>query len=158
MLATTETTPLYAGLLIVHVLVALIGLVQVGVSYSELKRVERIDDPLKVPASTSQYFAQRAKVFSRILLLVPVTGGALLAASKGKFQPTELWVMLSLGLWLLAFGLLEAGVFASERIVGEALAQGTVDRSAAQRGAKAATGVLALVGIAVVLMVLQPGG
>jgi hypothetical protein len=157
-LATTETTPLYAFLLIVHVLISLVGLVQVGVSYAELRRVEATRDGANLPASTTQYFASPAKWFSRILILVPVTGGALLAASNGKFHATALWVMLSGALWFCAFGLLEGGVFASERSVAAALREGVVDQSAARKGRIAATGVLSLVGLAAVLMVLQPGG
>ena len=157
-LATTETTPLYAVLLIIHVLIALVGLVQVGVSYAELRRVEEARDVANLPASTTQYFASPAKWFSRILILVPVTGGALLAASSGKFQATALWVMLSGALWFCAFGLLEGGVFISERSVAAALREGVVDQSAARKGRIAATGVLSFVGLAAVLMVLQPGG
>jgi hypothetical protein len=157
-LATTETTPLYAVLLIIHVLIALVGLVQVGVSYAELRRVEGTRDVANLPASTTQYFASPAKWFSRILILVPVTGGALLAASSGKFHATALWVVLSGALWFCAFGLLEGGVFASERSVAAALREGVVDQSAARKGRIAATGVLSFVGLAAVLMVLQPGG
>ncbi len=157
MLATTETTPLYAVILIIHVLVALVGLVQVGVSFSELRRIEGASELKHLAPSTLQYFAAPAKVFSRILLLVPVTGVVLLASSQGKFQATQLWVMVSGALWFGAFALLEGGVFASERAVASALSGDSLDRKAARAGRISATGVLSLVGLAAILMVLQPG-
>ena len=154
MLATTETTPLYAIVLIAHVLVALVGLVQVGVSYAEFRRVEM---EKVLSATTFTYYASPPKLFSRVLVLVPVTGALLLGISSGRFQATSLWVMAGGALWFAAFGLLEAGVFANERAVAASFDQGVTDKDAARKGRYAATAVLSLIGIAAVLMVLQPG-
>jgi hypothetical protein len=157
-LATTETTPLYAVILVLHVLVVLVSLVQVGVSVSELRRVEECDDVATLPAATHQYFSSPAKIFSRILVLVPLTGFALLGTSHGKFQPSALWVMLGGALWFCAFGLLEGGVFASERAVAVALREARSDQQAARKGRRSAMLVISLVGLAALLMVLQPEG
>jgi hypothetical protein len=157
-LATTETTPLYAVLLIIHVLVALVAFVQVGVSVSELRRVQSATNAAQLSETTRQYFRSPAKVFSRILFLVPVSGGALVAASHGKFHPTAFWVLIGGALWFSAFGLLEAGVFSSEREVAQSLVDDHIDHVAAKRGERSAVVVATLIGLASVVMVLQPGG
>ncbi|MEI6701565.1 MAG: hypothetical protein WCL38_07415 [Actinomycetota bacterium] len=158
MFASETTTPLYASLLVVHVIVALIGLVQLIVAAKEngsVGRVRRFED---LSETTIRYFARPSPIFGRVLILVPITGAGLLGASNGRIAFSDAWVLLGAICWFGAFAGLEAGVFAHERQVAEGLAGQQINHTAATAAARASQLVAAIVVVAALIMIVQPGG
>ena len=157
-IASETTTPLYASLLVVHVIVVLIGLVQLFVAAKENEALRRVSTLQDLSETTLRYFARPSPIFGRVLLLVPITGAGLLGASNGRIAFSEMWVLLGALCWFGAFAGLEAGVFANERRVALGLAEQRIDQPAAAAAARAAQLVAAVVVLAALIMIFQPGG
>ena len=158
MFASETTTPLYASLLVVHIIVVLIGLVQLIVAAKEnesLRRAAKVED---LNETTLRYFARPSPIFGRVLLLVPITGAGLLGVSNGRTSFTDAWVLLGALCWVAAFAGLEAGIFANERRVAQGLAEQRIDQPAAAAAARASHLVAAVVVVAALIMIFQPGG
>jgi uncharacterized membrane protein len=119
--AALPSGPAYTVVLLCHVAAVLVGMVTMlaGAVFA-LRLLAAGARP--VPASVRSYFSPGTNWAGRVLYLVPVFGLALLAMSGGAYRPSSDWVLVGIGLWVVAIAVAEAAVWPSEQRVRRALA------------------------------------
>jgi uncharacterized membrane protein len=117
------TGPLYATLLILHVLCAVVGFGATVLTGVQAARARR--GPSSATADgVRRYFRPGANWAGRALYGVPVFGFALIGDSGHAFGAGDGFVVLGLGLWLVATALAEVLVWPGERRIQEAIGAG----------------------------------
>ena len=146
-----------ATLVVVHVLSAVVGFGAVFLTgvYAGLAR-RRANEAVR------RYFRSGPNWAARALYAVPVLGVVLVATSHGADRFTQLWVWVSILLWVLAAALAHAAVWPGERRIQRLLAESgaheaDLDR-AGRRVERAAAAVDVVFVATLVLMVARPGG
>jgi len=118
--AASTTTPAYDLVLLAHVLLAVVGLVALGVaggSALALRRVLARGAP--VPDALARYYRPGVNWAGRLLFLVPVFGVALLAMSGGQWGFADTWVSVGMAGWALVAVAAEVVVWPGERRLQE---------------------------------------
>jgi hypothetical protein len=144
----------YDLLVVLHILVALAGVVGHGLSagYAQLLG----DGDPSARQSARRFFSAGRNGLSYCLYLVPVTGAALLLAHSGSFGG-RWWLPASLGLWTLAAVVAASVVQPAEALIAAATrSAATALDGPARRLARGALAVDLLVVAAVPLMILKP--
>lgn len=119
----TPTGPAFTVVLVCHVAVVLIGLVTIAAGALAAARVLWANGrPL--PPSVRNYFSPGVNWAGRVLYLVPVFGGLLLAMSHGVDGVGAPWVLEGTGLWAGAVILAEGVTWPAERRVQRGLGAG----------------------------------
>jgi hypothetical protein len=147
---------LYDVVLLAHVLAALVSLVAVVVAGSAAVALARA--PEGSPASR-RYYDGRTNWPGRALVAVPVLGAVLIALSGGDWTWGTSWVVVGLGLWVVAATVAEFGLWPTERRIADQLATTGPPPELARAGRRAAVlaGVVAAaVVVATVVMVAKP--
>lgn len=103
-------------------------------------------------------FPNRTDWAARLLHLVPLTGAACVATGPRGDSITHLWVLVGLGLYGVAAAVLEGQALPAERSLARALGADADHRPAATRLLTRLDGVLALIGVAFVVMLVRPVG
>jgi len=157
-IAAVDTSPLYATLLVVHVLIAVVALLQVAMAVREARILASLPDGAAMTDVQRSYYGTASVIFSRLLYLVPISGGLLIASSRGSVRASDVWVIIGLVLWIIAIAHLEVGV-----LKGEASIRANLDGSwvgvvaPAKRTAAMGRAVGVVIALAAVVMVIQPG-
>lgn len=150
----TPTGAAYDLVLLAHVIVAAISALVVAVAVGQARALQRQGEPTE---ELRRYYSGKVNWAGRIVHLLPVTGVALVAMSRGAYAFGQLWVVLGLVVWLAISAVLEAMAWPAEREVAGQLDDEEARAALARR---ALTGLwlagLGLVATAVV-MVAQPG-
>jgi hypothetical protein len=120
----------FDALLVLHSLLAIGAFVVLLVLRSAAAAAARDGE---LPGSARGSFTGRREVAGRTIHLVPLTGFALLAASRGAYALTTWYVAVGLTAWLVAAWALEARAFPAQLEVATALAQGGTAPHAARR-------------------------
>jgi lysylphosphatidylglycerol synthetase-like protein (DUF2156 family) len=102
----------YDLLLLLHGGVALVALVSIVASAFAARSVERARPGEPWPPSALRFFTPGPEIAGRSIYLVPLTGVALLASSRGSVSATDAFVQIGIGLWILAALVAELAVFA----------------------------------------------
>lgn len=152
------TGPLFSVVLLLHVAATVVALGSVVVCGVQSARVLRAADGAPPPGLVA-YFAPGVNWVGRTLYAVPILGLVLLGLSGGVFGFGEGWVQAGLVLWLAAAVLAEWQLWPAERRIQSGLADGG-DAAAVRRACRtacwAATGLVVVLVVAIVLMVAQP--
>jgi hypothetical protein len=156
--AAVDTSPLYATLLVAHVLISTVVLLQVVMAVREAGVLAGLNSAAAMTDVQRRYYATASAIFSRMLYLVPVSGGLLIATSRGSVRASETWVLIGLALWVVAIVHVEVGVLRGEASIRAGI-DGPWDGvvAAAKRTAAMGRAVGAIMALAAVVMVLQPG-
>jgi hypothetical protein len=144
------TTKGFDVVLVVHVLLAIASLVAMLVLRSAAVAIERGGE---LPPAAARTFSGRRELAARVVHLVPLSGIALLALSRGAFELSTGFVAAGLALWFVAATALEAVGLPAQHAVAMAL-KGAADPVPDARRLLHATEVaaLALVVAAVVML------
>jgi uncharacterized membrane protein len=159
------TDAAYSILLLGHVGCAVVGFGALVLTGIQARRAGR--GPSAAGAEgVRRYFSPGINWAARALYGVPIFGFALIAASQGAFSDNDGFVLIGLGLWVLATMAAEAVVWPGERRIqavvgtwaGADPESGTDDAFAGdcRRVAWSAAGLAIVFVVAVVLMVAQP--
>ena len=156
------TGALYSLLVVLHVLSAVVGFGAVVLSGVEAGRA-RLGPAAPGADSVRRYFRPGVNWAGRALYGVPVFGFGSLAASHGRWQVGDGFVVVGLVLWLLAAAAAELVVWPAERRVqaivtndwGEERWMAELTRQCG-RISSAAVLLAALFVVAVVVMVARP--
>lgn len=144
------TTKGFDVVLVVHVVLAAAAFVAVLVLRSAAVAAARGG---AMPATAARSFTGRPEVAARVVHLVPVSGLALLALSRGAFDLSTGFVAAGLALWFVAAWALEAVGFPAQRAVATALHDGGNAAPAARKLCRATElAALALVVAACVML------
>lgn len=150
----------FTVVLVLHVAAALVGIVTLAASeLAALRLLAARRGP--VPGAVRSFFSPGQNWAGRVLYVVPVLGGVLVAMSNGRYDLGDDWVVAGIGLWVAAIGLCEAAVWPAERRVHRALVPGArADPAAAARACRAlawsAASAMAVLVAAMVVMVAKP--
>lgn len=156
----TPTGPAFTVVLVAHVAAVLMALVAAAAGAVAAARVLTAKGDLA--PSVRSYFSPGVNWAGRILYLVPVFGGALLAMSGGAYRFGATWVDWGIGLWAAATALAEGVLWPAERRVQRGLASSDGPgvaapvRRACRMMCVATAGVVALIMAAMVVMVAKP--
>lgn len=173
MASAHESSAGYDIVLLAHVLTAVVATVAVAVAggsalalRAALGRGNSVSDALR------RYYRPGVNWPGRLLMAVPVLGGALVVMSGGQWRWGDLWVVLGLVLWASAAVLAEVVLWPAERQIQVALAKNDpigdtaqaphADGPSAIRTLCLRTGVVAmalvlLLVVAATVMVAKPG-
>ncbi len=152
------TGPGFDIVLVLHIVVAVIGLGAVVVSGVQAQRLHSAA-PGAVAANVTDYFAPGVNWAGRALVAVPIFGFVLLVLSGGVFTLKEAWVQIGLVLWVAATGWAEGVLWPGERRVQALVSTGGQhDVLRANAGALRwhAAGVAAVLVVAFAVMIAQP--
>jgi len=159
------TDALYSILLLCHVGCAVVGFGALVLTGVQARRAGR--GPSGPGAEgVRRFFRPGVNWAARTLYGVPLFGFALIAASKGAFSANDGFVVIGLGLWVLATMAAEAVVWPGERRIQSVVSTwaGAVAESGSassfagdcRRVAWSAAGLSVIFVVAVVLMVARP--
>jgi hypothetical protein len=147
----------HATLVVLHVLTAVVGFGAVFLTgvYAAVAR-RRADGPVR------RYFRPGPNLAARAIYAVPVLGVVLVTTSHGADRFAQLWVWVSVLLWVAAAALAHAVVWPGEariqRLMAGPAARGPELDGACRRVARAAAAVDLVFVATIVLMVARPGG
>ncbi len=156
----TPTGPAFTVVLVGHVAAVLITLVAAAAGAVAAARVLAAKGELA--RSVRSYFSPGVNWVGRVLYLVPLFGGALLAMSGGAYRFGATWVEWGIGLWAAATALAEGVLWPAERRVQRGIASSGGAgvppgvRRACRTMVVATVGVMGLVVAAMVVMVAKP--
>jgi uncharacterized membrane protein len=143
-------------LVVLHVLSAVVGFGAIFLTglYAGVAR-------RRANAAARRYFRPGPNWAARALYVVPVLGVVLVETSHGADRFAQLWVWVSVVLWVLATALAQAVVWPGEDRIQRLLAESganepELDR-ACRRVERAAAAIDVVFVATVVLMVAQPG-
>jgi hypothetical protein len=143
-------------LVVLHVLSAVVGFGAIFVTgvYAGVAR-------RRATEAARRYFRPGPNWAARALYVVPVLGVVLVATSHGADRFAQLWVWVSVMLWVLAAALAQAVVWPGEARIQRLLAESEahepeLDR-ACRRVERASAAIDVVFVATVVLMVAQPG-
>jgi uncharacterized membrane protein len=143
-------------LVVLHVLSAVVGFGAIFLTgiYAGVAR-RRAND------AAHRYFRPGPNWAARAMYVVPVLGVVLVETSRGADRFAQLWVWVSIVLWVLATALAQAVVWPGEDRIQRLLAESgahepELDR-ACRRVERAAVAIDVVFVATVVLMVAQPG-
>ena len=150
-----------ATVVVLHVLSAVVGFGAIFLTgvYAGLAR-------RRVSEAVRRYFRRGTNRAARGVYLVPVLGVVLVETSHGVDRYAQLWVWVSVLLWVLAVGLAQAVVWPGERRIQQLVTespptgighrQGELDRSC-RRVERAALAIDLAFVATLVLMLARPG-
>jgi len=155
--AAVDTSPLYATLLVAHVLLSVVVLLQVVMAVREAGALASLSSAAAMTEVQRRYYGTASAIFSRLLYLVPISGVLLIASSRGSVRASDVWVIIGLVLWLIAVAHLEVGVLRGEATIRANLS-GSWETvvAAAKRTAAMGRAVGVSMALAAVVMVVQP--
>ena len=152
----------YDLLLLVHGGVALVALVSIVASAVAARAVERTRSGEPWPPSALRFFSPGEEIAGRTIYLVPLTGIALIASSRGSVSASDAFVQIGIGIWILAAVVAEVAVFAPGSALRHLLAStptAPADHSWRRPAVRLRWGVdlvALLFVVAAVIMVAQP--
>jgi len=97
------TNPAYVALLLAHVVAAVLGYGALGTTGAYARAARRSADPFS-SATLAKFFGPGRPIASRLVLLVPILGGALVLAS-GRDAASAAYPWIGLVLWLTSAGI-----------------------------------------------------
>jgi hypothetical protein len=150
--AVAATTKGFDAVVVVHALLAIASLVVLVVLRTDAAAVAR--DPSATAARRS--FTGRRELAGRTVHLVPLTGLVLLGLSRGRYGIDTGFVLVGLGAWFVAAGLLEGVAFPAQRVAAADLADGRDARPAAARMVRAVELAALCVVVAAIAMIAGP--
>jgi hypothetical protein len=124
------TGPLYTILLLLHVLCSVVGFGAMVLTGAQAARARRGPSG---PAADGvrRYFRPGVNWAGRALYGVPLFGFALIAASGGAFTSRDGFVVVGIGVWLVAALVSEVVVWPGERRIQAEISEGWEDPSSA---------------------------
>lgn len=154
--------PVFAVLLVLHILVAVIGFGAIGATGIFAARAARLADPHR-DAAIRRYFQSGRNLAERAVLLVPLFGAALLGIGDPADRRAA-WPWIGLGLWVVAMGLASARLWPAERALQLAFSaepqpqpESLIAIRRAGRSAETAAGLVSICfAAALVVMIAQP--